>query len=247
MVSMSRRSVAEIVQGRDPQAFAQNVRRARESLGWTRGRLCQEAGVSPQTLTRVERGEGCTPGVERKLATVLGTVIGRLWDAQELPRRIVHTPAGDRWYFAGHEDGDRYWARHGLVDDSERRYDPDAIQDADERARMGAGGLVSGFVRVTTAHLRAGSVISSVIDLYGRIDASLPEGRLAYFHVLRGAARIGLGEESVVLNESDVFQAEMASPAWLEPTRPLAPGGLPPRLVFVDLEPRRNKAPNSKE
>lgn len=238
---MSRRTLAEIVKDRDPQVFAQNVRRARESLGWTRGQLCKEAGVSPQTLTRVERGEGCTPGVERKLAAALGTVIGRLWQVQELPRQIVHRLAEDRWYFAGHADGERYWAHHGLVDDLERRYDPDAIQDTDERSRMGSAGLASGFVRVTTAHLRVGSVISSVIDLYGRVDASLPEGRLAYFHILRGAVRFTLGERVELLGEGDVFQVEMAASAWLEPAAAVGSKELPPRLIFVDLEPRRNK------
>lgn len=238
---MSRRRIETIIEGRDPLAFARNVRRARESLGWTRQRLCQEASISPQTLTKVEGGRGCTPGVERRLAEALRTVVGRLWEPQELARQTVRSPGTDRWYFASHADGERYWRSQSFIDEGEPiRYDPDAIQDEAERARMGGAGLVQGFVRVTTAHLRAASVISSVIEVYGRIDSDMPDGRLSYFHALRGEMRFHIGERTFALHTGDVLQAEMASPAWLEPAVPVPPGSPPPLLVYVDLQPRLN-------
>lgn len=228
---MSRRRVSEIVEGRDPEVFARNVRRARESLGWTRQRLCQEAGVSPQTLAKVEGGQACTPGVEHKLATSLGTVVGRLWEPLELARQIVRTPEGDRWYFAGPTDGEQFWRRHGITEATEMRFDPDAIQDDAERARMGGSGTAKGFVRVTTGHLQAGSIISSVIEVYGRIESDLPDGRLAYFYAVRGAIRFHIGAHVYELSEGAVLTAEMESPAWLEPAAPVA---LPPVLIYVD-------------
>jgi transcriptional regulator with XRE-family HTH domain len=236
---MSRRRIEDALEGRDPRVLAHNVRRAREGLGWTRQRLCAEAGVSPQTLARIEGGRGCTPGVERKVAGALGTVVGRLWEELRLQRESVRIPAGDRWYFAGHADGERYWKSQSFEDPEEpMRYDPDAIQDAAERARMGLGGLAVGFVRVTTGHLSAGTVISSVIELYGRIESGLPEGRLAYFHVVRGAIRFGMRDRVHELAAGGVLQAEMSPSAWLEPTHPVAAGAPPPLVIFVDLAPR---------
>lgn len=242
---MSRRRIQTIVEGRDPETFARNVRRARESLGWTRQRLCAEAGISPQTLAKVESGGACTPGVERKLADALGTVVGRLWERQQLQRQVVRDPRTDRWYFAGHADGERFHRSQALLEsDKPVRYDPDAIQTAAERARMGLAGLASAFVRVTTGHLRAGSVISSLIELYGRMEAEIPEGRFAYFHVVRGAVRIQLRDECFDLVEGDVMHAEMSPGATAEPLRPVMPGGQPPLLAYVDVDVRRNRVPD---
>lgn len=236
---MSRRRIAAIIDGRDPEIFAKNVRRARESLGWTRQKLCQEAGVSPQTLTKVEGGQGCTPGVEHKIATSLGTVVGRLWERQELPRQLVRTPAADRWYFAGPEDGERFWKRHNLPE-AEQRFDPDAIQHDEERARMGGSGLVRGFVRVTTGHLQAGSIISSVLEVYGQIESGLPDGKLAYFFTIRGDIRFHIGDQIHELTPGAVLQAEMVEGSWLEPAKPVEPGELPPLLIYVDVNARLN-------
>ena len=232
-------SESEDDKGRDPAVFAQNVRRAREIRSWTRGFLCQAAGISPQTLAKVERGGGCALRVERKLAEALGTVVGRLWEPLDLRYYAKRTADSDRWYFAGHADCERYRRAQGFADGAEpMRYDPDAIQNAEERRRMGLGGLASGFVRVTTAHLRAGTVISSLIELYGRVESSLPAGSLAYYYVVCGTARFHVLGETHELAEGDVFQTEMGPDAWIERTE----SAITPTLVtFVDLAIRRAK------
>ena len=217
----------------DPATLARNVRRAREIRGWTRGRLCAAAGISPQTLAKVEGGGGCANRVERKLADALGTVVGRLWEPLDLRRHSVHTLASDRWYFANHADAERYWRAQGFVEATRAvRYDPDPIQDPAERARMGQGGLASGFVRVTTGHLRAGSVISSLIELYGRVESGFPEGCFAYYYVVRGAVRLQTWGEVHTLESGDVFQAEMGPRVWLESADAISE---PPLVAFVDL------------
>ena len=206
--------------------------------------MCQKAGISPQTLAKVEGGQGCTPGVERKLADALGTVVGRLWETLDLRQESVRTPAGDRWYFAGHDDGERYWRSRSIGGKPEvprtepLRYDPDAIQDEGERARMGLGGLAVGFVRVTTGHLRAGTVISSVIELYRRFENGDPGGRLVYFYVVRGRVRFHLRGTLYELGEGDVIQAEISADAWFEPSLPVVLGAPAPLMVYVDLAPR---------
>ena len=226
--------------GRDPAVLGQNVRRAREIRGWTRGALCQAAGISPQTLAKVERGGGCALRVERKLAEAFGTVVGRLWEPLDLRRFAKRTAGSDRWYFAGHADCERYRRALGLADGAEPiRYDPEAIQNPEERRRMGLGGLASGFVRVTTAHLRAGTVISSLIELYGRVESSLPEESLAYYYVVSGTARFHVLGDTHELAEGDVFQTEMGPDAWIEP---IDNATMPTLVAFVDLAVRRAKS-----
>lgn len=242
---MPRRRIEAFVGDRDPAVFARNVRRLREIHGWTRQELCQRAGMSPQTLARIERGEGCTHAVERKIADAVGTVVGRLWEPQELPRATVRTADGDRWYFASHEEYDRFRRAQDLQSQGENepaRFDPEAIQDESERMRMGHAGLAAGFVRVATGHLLAGSIVASFLEVYGRMEAEIPAGRLVYFHTVRGAIRFGIGDEVYEVGTGDVLLAEIASPCWIEPKTPLRIGEAAPRIAFVDLQPRRNPA-----
>lgn len=233
---MSRRRLNEIVAGRDPMVFAENVRLCRENLGWTRQRLCAEAGVSPQTLTKIERGQACTPGVERKLTQALGTFEGRLWEIFPIASQLVHRLATDRWYFADVEDGERYRQWQNLTTETESlRLDPDSIQDPAERNRLGWSGLSRGFGRITTAHLEHGTVISSVLELYGRVASNVPDGRFAYFHALRGPVLFHIGAQTHELQTGDVLQAEMESPASAEPVTTVAKGEDPPKIIYVDV------------
>ncbi|RYG47029.1 XRE family transcriptional regulator [bacterium] len=242
---MSRRRLESIAGPRDPMILARNVRQARESLGWTGKKLCEEAGTSPQTLANVERGKGCTPGVERRLAAALGTVVGRLWEDLAAARQILRHAEDDRWYFADAADGERYRDRQGLTEDPPPlRLDPDEIQEESERSRLGGLGLSCGFVRVTTAHLEAGVIISSVLEIYGRIESNVPEGHLAYFHALRGEVRFRIGETTHEMREGSVLQAEMTNPAWVESLRSLERGEAPPHLVYVDLRVRQGLRPS---
>jgi transcriptional regulator with XRE-family HTH domain len=230
---MAKGRLATLAEGRDPLVFAENVRRIREHLGWSRQRLCEEAGISPQTLTKIERGNGCMPTVERKLAAALYTIEGRLWEKFALDTQLIHSPASDRWYFANPEEGIRYRERQGL--EGPLRMDPDSIQDDAERNRLGWTGLSCGFVRVTTAHLLSGTVISSVLDVFGTIESNVPDGHLAYFHVLQGAIRFQIGTRVHELSAGDVLQAQMESPSAMSLRHPIANGELPARVVYVDL------------
>ena len=214
--------------------LADNVRRRRENLGWTRKRLCAEAGVSPQTLKAVEDGEGCTLGVEHKLAKAFRTVPGRLWEPLSRGLRQVHRRDEDRWYFAEVAEGTRYHER-SLAREDLLRMDPDTIQAAPERARLGNAGLSQGFVRVTTAHLGGRSLLSSEIEVYGEMGTNAPDGWTMHVHVLSGEILFYTDGTSDVLGEGDVLQAVIRAPSWIKPARAIAPGDAAPRVAIVDL------------
>lgn len=230
---MAKGRLATLAEGRDPLVFAENVRRIREHLGWSRQRLCEEAGISPQTLTKIERGNGCMPSVERKLAAALYTIEGRLWERFALDTQLVHSLTTDRWYFANQEEGIRYRERQDLQ--GPLRMDPDSIQEEAERNRLGWTGLACGFVRITTAHLESGTVISSVLDVFGTIESNVPDGHLAYFHVLQGAIRFQIGSRLHELQTGDVLQAQMETPAAISALVPIQRGDPPARVIYVDL------------
>jgi transcriptional regulator with XRE-family HTH domain len=218
------------------------VRRRREEQGWSMSRLHRETGVSMSTLRRVERGEGCTLSVERKIATALRTAEGRLWQRYEWKREFPRPLAEARWHFIVWEECQRYLRRQGLDEGHDSfPYDPESIQDEAERLRLGWNGLASAFFRLTSGVFRTGSTVSSVLELFAPLPGSLEEGTFAYFYGLRGAFRVRNGGESVEMREGDALSIEYASPSSLEPLKPVEPNELPPMLIFVDCDSYRRK------
>jgi DNA-binding XRE family transcriptional regulator len=55
-----------------PRRAANNLRRLREDLLLTKAELARKAGVSPLTVTRVERGAECRVDTKRKIILALG-------------------------------------------------------------------------------------------------------------------------------------------------------------------------------
>jgi transcriptional regulator with XRE-family HTH domain len=80
----------------DPKLFAgvvgESVRRHRQSIGWTQVQLAQAAGLSPNYVARLERGElGPSLFVAYLLARTLGIAVGDLFETtvQTTRRRVA--------------------------------------------------------------------------------------------------------------------------------------------------------------
>ena len=71
----------------------------RRSKMWTQGRLAEEAGVSPTTVSGIENGRISSPhfGTVRKLARALGVDPSGLLSAAEPPVRERHVPLSLGW------------------------------------------------------------------------------------------------------------------------------------------------------
>jgi transcriptional regulator with XRE-family HTH domain len=75
----------------DPKSFAavvgDGVRRHRQALGWTQVQLAESAGLSPNYIARLERGElGPSFFVAHQLSRTLGVPVG---DLCETPQRTT--------------------------------------------------------------------------------------------------------------------------------------------------------------
>ncbi len=75
---------------------ANNLRRLREELLLTKAELARKAGVSPLTVSRVERGDDCRVDTKRKIILALGLQPAdkdRVFGNQESRRVEVATTA----------------------------------------------------------------------------------------------------------------------------------------------------------
>ena len=75
------------------------VLRARRLKMWTQGRLAEEAGVSPTTVSGIENGRISSPhfGTVRKLARALDVEPGGLLSEREASGRERHAPLSLGW------------------------------------------------------------------------------------------------------------------------------------------------------
>jgi transcriptional regulator with XRE-family HTH domain len=78
----------------DEKTFAaivgEGVRRHRQALGWTQVQLAEGAGLSPNYVARLERGElGPSFFVAHQLARTLRIHVGELLEPQRTARRRV--------------------------------------------------------------------------------------------------------------------------------------------------------------
>ena len=80
--------------------------RARRTKMWTQGRLAEEAGVSPTTVSGIENGRISSPhfGTVRKLARALDVDPGGLLSAGEPLGRGRHAPLSLGWARSIHEE-----------------------------------------------------------------------------------------------------------------------------------------------
>lgn len=200
-------------------------------------RLHRETGVALSTLRRIEAGEGCTLSVERKLAAALRTAEGRLWRKYEWTKAFPRLLAEARWHFSLWDECARYLRRQGLDEAHDSfPYDPESIQDEAERLRLGRHGLASAFFRLTSGVFRAGSTVSSVVELYRPLPGEIEAGTFAYFYVLRGEVRVQNAGTAFDLREGDALTIEFEAPSSLEPLQPVGPHDLPPLVIFVDCD-----------
>jgi transcriptional regulator with XRE-family HTH domain len=60
-------------------ARREEMQRARIIKGWNYSKLGREAGVTGQTVGRIERGENVSPGTAKKIADALGRPVAELF------------------------------------------------------------------------------------------------------------------------------------------------------------------------
>lgn len=226
----------------DPAVFGRNARAFRTLRGWSVREFAQRTGLSTRTIVKIEGGNACTVRTERKIADGLNVYIGRLWDPELLvqaPQRVVRQDAG-RWFFASADDAAAHHARATrahIVDEGERmRADPEEIQEAAERHRLGKAGLSRAFVKTCGGGISSGFFQFNEVELFGRDETPADGSNYPYVMICRtGGLRIHIRGETYDLGVSESIVFDGNDPYWIEPLMEDGPSSPPATLYFLCL------------
>lgn len=204
------------------------LRRARQRMGHSIRDLAAAAGVSKNSIVRLEQGGSPHPMTVLKLCAAMGVHIASLAkppaDSQTM---AVHRHEDDRWY--------------DLTDFGAGPLADQPLDEAERRAYVDRGAQVP--LLILKSRLETGRLLPTVIELYQQSERRSHAGEeMAY--VLTGTARIFVGAEEVVLSEGECVTF------WSAEEHAYAPAEgspLPVRILSIRIDDRPPARPEGKE
>jgi transcriptional regulator with XRE-family HTH domain len=209
-----------------PAVIGARLKRYRLRQGLSIRDLAAKAGVSTNSVLRIEKGGDVHALTLIKICASLGLHVVRLGDVEQIdPEGIsaVHRHEDDRWY-----DLTDFGATP--LDGLDRPLSPE------ERAQMVEQGTVSVPLMIMKSRLETGRLMQSVIELYHESEARSHSGE-EFIYVLEGAAKVAVGERTYTLDAGEGVTF------WSSEENTYAPAEgsqLPVRLLsaFIDEKPR---------
>lgn len=210
-------AVEQIVQDLSGLLVGSRLKRARMAQGISLRDLAESAGLSKNSITRLEQGKEVRAITILKVCSALGLHIEMLRDADVHESAVVHYRADDRWYdLTGFGSG----PLGGL----------DRPLTTAERSEFAKKGYLVPLLRLKS-RLPQGKVLPTILELHGASEARSHPGEEFVF-VLRGAANITVGETTYMLAEGESIDF------WADEPHSYAPvGGIPALVLSVRVNP----------
>ena len=186
------------------------LQRARSAQNLSVRDLAESAGLSKNSIVRLEKGEEVRAITILKVCTALGLHVERLAEPDVEESVAIHRPTDDRWFDLGDFGG-------GVLGGLERPLTPE------ERAEFARNGVPIPLLMLKS-RLPQGKILPTILELH---QESIPRSHPGeeFIYVLEGIARITVGESSYTLSrgESMDFWASEPhsyanagdSPAWV--------------------------------
>ena len=216
------RHVATLLKSVSPGVVGARLRRARLRMGLSIRDLSSASQVSKNSIVRLELGNSPSALTLMKVCAILGIHIESL---------AKPTPAGDQFMSVHRQKDDRWY---DLTDfDAGPLGGIDAPQSAAQRKRhVRKGAKVP--LMILKSRLETGRLLPTVIELYSESDRRSHAGE-EFVYVLRGSAKVRIGNKSVVLKTGEAvtfWSAELHSYA------PATGSALPAQLLSVRIDDR---------
>jgi len=214
--------------GESRQVFGESMRRNRAMLGLSVRDAAERAGISKNTILRIESGLPVQKASVVRLSRAYGMV------PIDPAHRKKTSVEGEHYCYQPLEAAVWYANRvntEGLVD----AYSEPGFSDPTERNRLGWNGLVTHFGSPLRVRREGSRFIPYLVDVYRATDVSnVPSGE-RFMLVLRGEVRVHVGDESFELKEGEAGAFDAVLPHWVEPVKPVERGEAPPRILQVVL------------
>jgi len=206
--------------------YGETMRRNRTLLGLSIRDAAERAGVSKNTILRLEAGLPVHWNTHVKVSRSYGRV--------PAPPETRRTEVVEGTHFRKQPIGTRPWipVRVGK-DGAAEIFSNSESTHQEERNRLGWYGLASHFISPIRCRRPNTRVIPMVTEIFARTDVSTDLSGERFLLGLRGAVRVTVGDESFELGEGDGAIFDATQPSGLEPLEVVRPGESAPLVLQV--------------
>jgi len=204
-------AVERLVKDLPPLLVGSRLKRARHAQGVSLRDLALSAGLSKNSITRLESGKDVRAITILKVCSALGLHVEMLRDPEIHESVAIHRLQDDRWY-------DLMGFGSGPIGGLDRPL------TAEERAEFAISGSLIPLLRLKS-RLSQGKVLPSILELHGRSEPRSHPGEEFVF-VLKGTATITVSDTEYTLTQGESIDF------WAEELHCYAPAGDCPALVL---------------
>lgn len=172
------------------------MRQLRVNRGLSIRDLAGRAGVSKNTVLKIEQGQPIAEPLLNRICNKLQTIV---------PNLLLAPPEEENLKVRVHRGDNASWRiafRRSRAPKSIKDFDP--VESSEERKRLGRVGFVTGFVQAHDASLPNGRLQAASLHLYG--DQEEPGFRHSgeeFVYCLSGILKLTVGDESFMLGPGD--------------------------------------------
>ena len=207
----------------DYARIGRRIRERRLRHGLTAAELAERAGVTRQTVVRLESGKPCTLETFHKVRSALRIFTDFLLrDEQERDFCVQHRPENAHWTVSRQK---ATYHRNGII------ADPIHEDDPKERLRLGRLGFQPFFTCLLNAELPGGILNQGLMEIYQETWVDSHPGE-EFIYCLQGRARMRVRDEEFILEEGGALTFHAVEPHQYAPADPLGPND-PPLLLLI--------------
>jgi transcriptional regulator with XRE-family HTH domain len=213
--------------------IGRRIRERRIRHGLTTAELAERAGVTRQTIVRLESGKPCTLETFHKVRSSLRIFTDFLLrEEQERDFCVQHHPATAHWTVSRQKTT---YQKNGTI------ADPTHEDDPRERMRLGKLGFQPFFTCLLNAELPGGLLNQGLMEIYKETWVDSHPGE-EFIYCLQGRCRMLVRDEEFILEEGGALTFNAVEPHQYAPADPLGPNDPPLLLlIVVALPPKRLK------
>jgi len=211
--------IAQTMANVEPEVLGQRVRRLRELQGLSIRQVAERAGISKNSIVRLEQGRGSQPITFLKICSVFGVHVERLSELS--PNDVVAMP---------HKKGDDHWFNMADMGSRPLLDAKKPISAAQRKKAVDDGAVVP--VNLLKSRLPAGKALPCVLELHQPSPVRSHIGE-EFVYVLEGKVIVTVGGKKYRLSKDESLTFWSAEPHSYAPA---SSQKTPPRILSVRVE-----------